>query len=654
VTKRVVELLIEGHLTRHPLDAEISQRMLTLFLKTLDPWKMYFYKSDADAFTQRQGELVEKARRGDVTPGYTIFNIYLQRLDERMKLVDDLLAQTPDFTVDEEMITDPKLAEYPATPADAREVWRKRLKFELLTMKADKEKPDGKTPQDKLSHRYHGLAKRMHQIDSEDLLEMYLNSLTSSLDPHSNYMSPNSVENFDIMMKCELEGIGASLQWVDGYTVVKQIVPGGAAEKDKRLKVEDKIVAVGQGREGEMVDVIDMKLNDVVKMIRGKRGTVVRLEVTEADNAKRKVIDIVREKIELKDSEAQAKVFEAGRKADGTPLKIGVIDLPSFYMDMTGARLGVPDFRSTTRDVRKILDDFNRDNVDALVLDLRRNGGGSLTEAINLTGLFIETGAVVQVKGPDGPAQPYSDNDSSISWTKPMVVMISKFSASASEILAGAIQDYHRGLIVGDHTTHGKGTVQSMLDIGHEVLMVPNALNMGALKMTMQQFYRPSGDSTQHRGVVADIELPSITTHLDVGEADLEYSLPFDRVAATRYPVFPLVEKPAVQDLNVRSQARVAKSSDFQKVARSITRYEEQKKRKRVTLNEKAFLELNKEVNAEKEEEKMLNPTPDAKGIQRNFYLDEVMNITVDYVGLLAQGGAGPQLAGPKASDAPQ
>jgi carboxyl-terminal processing protease len=232
--------------------------------------------------------------------------------------------------------------------------------------------------------------------------------------------------------------------------------------------------------------------------------------------------------------------------------------------------------------------------------------------------------------------------------------MISKFSASASEILAGAIQDYHRGLIVGDHTTHGKGTVQSMLDIGQELFRVPNSQNMGALKMTMQQFYRPSGDSTQHRGVVADIELPSITTHLDVGEADLEYSLPFDRVAATRYPMFPLVEKPVVQDLNSRSEARVAKSSDFQKVARSITRYEEQKKHKRITLNEKAFLELNKEVNAEKEEEKMINPTPDAKGIQRTFYLDEVLNITVDYVGLLAQGGAGPQLAGAKTAVAPQ
>lgn len=647
VTKRVVDFLLEGHLTRHPLDEEISKRMLTGFLKTLDPWKMYFYKSDVEAFATRQGDLVQKARKGDITPAYTIFAVYLQRLDERVKLIDQLLAQTQDFTLSEEMVSDPKSAQYPATPAEAQEVWRKRIKFEILTMKNDKEKLDDAAIRQKLSRRYHGLAKRMHQTDGEDLLEMYLNALTGSFDPHTNYMSPSSLENFEIAMKCELEGIGASLQWVDGYTVVKQIVPGGAAEKDKRLKVEDKIVAVGQGREGEMVDVVDMRLNDVVKMIRGKRATVVRLEVVSPDSQQHKIYDIVREKVELKDSEAQSKVFEAGKKADGTPYKIGVIDLPSFYMDMTGARLGLTDYRSTTRDVRRILDEFNRDKVDGLILDLRRNGGGSLTEAINLTGLFIETGVVVQVKGPDGPPQPYSDNDPGVAWTKPMVVMISKLSASASEILAGAIQDYHRGLVVGDHTTHGKGTVQSMLDIGQELFRAPNSPSMGALKMTMQQFYRPSGDSTQHRGVVADIELPAITTHMDIGEADLEYSLAFDRVPAARYPSFPLVDPKSVEELGAQSRERVAKAAEFDKVRRGIARYKDQKDRKQITLNEQQYLEHTKEINAEKEEEKLLNPNPENKGIVRNFYLDEVIAITVDYLNLLAQRG-GAQFAGPK------
>ena len=647
VTKRVVDLLMEGHLTRRPLDQEISQRMLTGFLKTLDPWKMYFYKSDVDAFSARQGDLAERARKGDITPAYTIFAVYLQRLDERVKMIDELLNQTQEFTSQEEMITDPKLAQYPATPAEAQDAWRKRIKFEILTIKNDKEKLDEAGIRQKLSRRYHGLSKRMHQTDSEDLLEMYLNALTGSFDPHTNYMSPSSLENFEIAMKCELEGIGASLQWVDGYTVVKQIVPGGAADKDKRLKVEDKIVAVGQGREGETVDVVDTRLNEVVKMIRGKRGTVVRLEVVSPDSQQHKIYDIVREKVELKDSEAQSKVFEAGKKADGSPYKIGVIDLPSFYMDMTGARLGLTDYRSTTRDVRKILDEFNRDKVDALILDLRRNGGGSLTEAINLTGLFIETGVVVQVKGPDSPAQPYSDNDPGVAWTKPMVVMISKLSASASEILAGAIQDYHRGLVVGDHTTHGKGTVQSMLDIGQELFRTPNSPSMGALKMTMQQFYRPSGDSTQHRGVVADIELPAITTHMDIGEADLEYSLAFDRVAATRYPQFPLVDAKVVETLAALSRDRVAKAAEFAKSGRGIARYKEQKERKRITLNEKQYAEHTKDINAEKEEEKLLNPNPDSKGIVRNFYLDEVINIEIDYLNLLAQRGGG-QLAGPQ------
>ena len=309
----------------------------------------------------------------------------------------------------------------------------------------------------------------MAQTDDEELLEMYLTSLTTSLDPHTTYMSPESVKNFEIMMQLKLEGIGASLQGIDGYTVVKKIIPGGAAEKEGHLKLEDKIIGVGQGESGELVDVVDMKLNDVVKMIRGKRGTIVRLQVTSLKDPKPHMVKITREEIELKDSEARGKVFEAGRGSNGKPYKVGVINLPSFYMDMEAARHGDPNYKSTTRDVRHILDEFKNQGVDAVVMDLRTNGGGSLSEAITLTGLFLKDGPVVQVKDADNRVQPYDDHHQGIDWSGPLVVVISKFSASASEIFAGAIQDYGRGLIVGDKSTHGKGTVQSLLNLGERV-----------------------------------------------------------------------------------------------------------------------------------------------------------------------------------------
>ena len=422
---------------------------------------------------------------------------------------------------------------------------------------------EGQEAIDKLARRYHSFAKRMHQIDGDELLEMYLNAFTTSFDPHTDYMSPDTQKNFDIAMSLKLEGIGASLQSEDGYTVVKKIIPGGAADKDNRIKPEDKIVGVGQGDDGEMVDVIDMKLQDVVKLIRGKQGTVVRLEVIPIGSTDRKIYKITREKIELKDSEAKGEVFDAGRKPDGTPYRIGVIDLPSFYRDMAGDRRGLADFKSTTHDVRKILDDFNRKGVDAVILDLRRNGGGALNEAISLTGLFIGEGPVVQVKDADGRVQHLDDTDTGMAWSGPLVVLISKFSASASEILAGAIQDYNRGLIVGDYSTHGKGTVQSLMDLGQQLFRLPNSPAMGALKITMQQFYRPNGDSTQKRGVLADIELPSLTTHLDVGEADLDYPVAFDRVEPLSYKHFDYVNPAICDQLRQLSQQRVQASEGF-------------------------------------------------------------------------------------------
>lgn len=635
----VASLLRRDHLLKHPIDDEVSQRCLKSFLKMLDPMKLYFVQSDVDEFTRHENDLDDWLRQGNVSYAYTIFGTFLRRIDERVKLVDELLAMPHDFTVDEEMLIDRKSAQYAKDEAEVRDRWRKRIKFDLLMLKADKDKIEGQAAIDKLARRYHSFSKRMHQTDGEELLEMYLTAMTTSFDPHTSYMSPRTLENFEIMMRLNLEGIGAALKSEDGYTIVDKIIPGGAAEKEGHLKVADRIVGVGQGTDGPIEDVVDMKLSDVVDKIRGKKGTIVRLNATAGATGAPRIIQITRAKIDLKDSEAQSKVFPVGQKPNGTPYQIGVIDLPSFYMDMNGAKLGLPDYRSTTRDVHKILNKFNQEGVDAVILDLRRNGGGSLQEAINLTGLFTGEGPVVQVKDSEGRVQPYDDNEPGPVWKGPLVVLISKFSASASEILAGAIQDYHRGLIVGDHSTHGKGTVQSLVDLGHALFRVPNPTPMGALKITMQQFYRPNGDSTQKRGVLADIELPALTTHLDVAEADLDYPVAFDQVRPVEFKKFNMTNKATVDRLAALSLQRTSASPDFQKVVKNIARYKAQKDRKYVTLNEKKFMEERAEINADKEEEKQIEKMSDssAAGIERNYYLNEAMALTVDYLQLFAQ-----------------
>lgn len=645
ITFAVSSLVKREHLSRHPLDEEISGRCLKTLLESLDPMKVYFYQPDIDEFNKHKAGLADSVRKGDITFAYTVFLTFLERIDERVKMVDQVLAGPLDFTVDEQMVVDRDLAQYPRTPAEALDRWRKRIKYDLLVLKADKVKgKEGQEARDKLRRRYHSFAKRMHQTNSEELLEMYLNAFTMSFDPHTNYMSPDTLRNFDIAMSLELEGIGASLMsGDDGYTVIQKIIPGGAADKDGRLKVEDKIAAVGQGEDGEMVDVVDMKLNDVVKLIRGKRGTVVRLEIIPVDGQGPKTHAIVREKIELKDSEARGEVFDAGKKPDGTPYRIGVIELPSFYRDMSGDRRGTPDFKSTTRDVSNILADFTRQGVDAVVLDLRRNGGGALNEAISLTGLFIKDGPVVQVKDADGYVRPYPDPDPGIAWSGPLVVLVSKFSASASEILAGAIQDYDRGLIVGDHASHGKGTVQSLMDLGRQLFRIPNSPSLGALKITMQQFYRPDGESTQKRGVVADIELPSLTTHLDVGEADLDYPIAFDKVAPASFQRFRDVTPAIRGQLRDLSRQRVENSKEFREMVRDIARYKEQKAKKYVTLNEEKFMKERAELNADKETEKALEKQINANNdrIERDYYLDEALAIAVNYLNIQRQAKAG-------------
>jgi carboxyl-terminal processing protease len=456
-------------------------------------------------------------------------------------------------------------------------------------------------------------------------------------------MSPNSLENFEILMRLNLEGIGASLMFDDGYTVVKELIPGGAAEKDGRLKVDDRIVGVGQGEDGQIVDTVDMKLSDVVDMIRGKRGTTVRLEVIPAGRAERTIYNIVREKVNLSDSEARGTVLE--REQEGRSYRIGFIDLPSFYMDMEANRRGVHEYKSTARDMTRILAEFREKNVDAVVLDLRRNGGGSLTEAIDVTGLFIDQGPIVQVKDKDDHVQPYDDDQPGTAWDGPLVVLTSKFSASASEIFAGAIQDYERGIIIGDTTTHGKGTVQSLLDLGRQLFRVTlNTPKLGALKITMQQFYRPDGDSTQNRGVPSDIVLPSLTNELKgVGESEFDYALKFDRVEPVDYQRVGMVNKRMVERLSAKSAERRKESDGFKQVQRNIDRYQQQKNRKTINLNEAKFLAERAELNADREEEKELEELSHSKHKvfdEKSFYNQEVLHIALDYLELVKLAGS--------------
>ncbi|MFM7206425.1 MAG: carboxy terminal-processing peptidase [Planctomycetaceae bacterium] len=626
------------HFLKKPIDDEIARRWFDSFLEALDPWKLYFLQSDIDMFRQKRESLDELVKKGDVSFAYDVLDRFLQRVDQRLPLVERLIQGTQDFTREESIVTDRDATTWARNEAEAEDLWRRRVKYDLLVQKMEKTSPE--EAKDKLLRRYRSLAKRWHQMTADELLETYLSSLTSSFDPHTSYMSPGTLENFEIGMKLQLDGIGAQLKGEDGYTTIVELTPGGAADKDGRLKAKDRVVGVGQGNEGEIVDVVDMNLNEVVKLIRGKRGTVVRLKVIPVGETAPRVYDITRAKIELKDAEARGEVIEHGRKADGGPYKVGVINLPSFYMDMAGAQQGQAEFKSSTRDCKRILEDFRRQGVDCVVLDLRSNGGGSLPEAIKLTGLFIDKGPVVQIKDSNKQVRPYDDVDAGVTWDGPLIVLTSKFSASASEILAGAIQDYHRGLIVGDRSTHGKGTVQTLLDVGQTLFARFNEHpKLGAIKVTIQQFYRPSGDSTQLEGVKSDVELPSITSHLPIGESDLDHALTFDRVPRAEFKSSGRVTDGMVARLRALSEERVAKNKDFAKKVDDITRYERRKDEKTISLVESEFeRQWNEGKAAEDEEEKKLEELESQKKpvVRRDYWFDEALDVTVDYLEALS------------------
>ncbi len=630
IAKTVIRLLEGGHLSHIELNDETSQRAFKLFLRMIDPMKMYFLQSDIDEFDAFRTKIDDTVKKGDTSFSFQVFKRYSERMDKMMPEIHAMIDQEHNFFVDEKIAIDRDVVDYPKSFEESKDRWRKTIKYNFLSLRVDKKTDEEIRKQ--LHSRYRTQQRNRDQMDTFELLEIYLTAVTTSLDPHTTYMAPRMQKNFDIQLKLSLDGIGASLKSEDGYVTVAMIVPGGAADKDGRLKKGDRIVAVGQEGSTEDVDVVEKKTDDVVDLIRGPAGTKVRLTVEPKSGSDKQIYEITRAKIQLEDEAARGEVLERGKKPNGQPFKIGYLNLPSFYLDMDGARANKPNYRSTTRDVNNILKDFKSKGVDAVVLDLSRNGGGSLTEAIDCTGLFIDRGPVVQVKDSKGDVHPYDDEKRGVAWDGPLVVMTSKMSASASEIFAGAIKDYGRGLVVGDPTTHGKGTVQTLLDIG-EVFFKNAGNRYGALKLTIQQFYLPDGQSTQREGVAADVILPSIFANMDIGESDLDFALPADKVPPQQHARYKMVNSAMKVNLQQQSAQRIQKSADFDKLMRRIEIYRKQKDEKYVSLLESDFLARRAEINAEKEDEKSLEETlPREKTFDPSYYNEEVLNITRDYV----------------------
>lgn len=629
VARLIAALMPRNHISAKRLDDTISERALRLYIKSLDPLKLYFLQSDIEEFEKAKLEIDNMVQNGDLGLAYQIFTRFIQRVDERVAVAMELLDGEFDFEKDESIITDPDETKYAETAEESRDRWRRQIKYAILDLKDD----EAEDYIEQLRRRYSRYAKRWKQTDNDDLLEMFLTSVTTAYDPHSTYMSPGTLDDFQIQMSLNLDGIGAQLREKDGNTVVSRVIPGGAAAKHGKLKTDDIIVTVGQGEEGDMVDIVEMPLNDVVDLIRGKAGSLVRLGVKPGGVGNVEEYKITRARIELEESAARGEIIEHHLPDAEETLKIGYINLPSFYLDMDAARQEKADFRSSTRDVRRILIDFQEKGVDGLVLDLSKNGGGSLTEAINLTGLFIDRGPVVQVKNSDGSIQQYADEESGTTWDKPLVVMTSKFSASASEIFAGAIKDYGRGIVVGDPATHGKGTVQTLMDLGQQ-LFAHNRANYGALKVTLQQFYLPDGQSTQRKGVAADVVLPSITAKMDVAEGDLQYALEHDVVKGAKHSVYNMVPVDLLDQIRMRSEKRVTADEEFADLLRRISSYVAQKEENSVSLKESAFVARRKELESQNkdEEEELVEQMNDGVVYRDGFYNREVMNIVHDYI----------------------
>ena len=650
----VGRLLEEGHYTRQKLNEEVSNKFMQTYLELLDFSHLFFTQKDVDELSAKYGSSIA----GDVLldtlkPAYEVYALYTKRVDDRVAKVKELLKQPIDFKSNATVELSRQKSPWPKDEAEADQLWRGRIANELLQEHLS-EHPIEPAPQ-LVTRRYDRLARNVHEQDKDEQIKLFLDALAQAYDPHSEYLSKADMKNFSINMGLSLVGIGAMLRSEDGYAKIESLVPGGPAQVDGRLKVGDRISAVAQGP-AEFVDVREMRLDKVVEMIRGKKGTRVRLLVIPSDAtdpSRRKNVELVRDEIKLKDQEARADII-IKKDENGDPIKLGWLTLPSFYADMDKHQ------KSTTRDVLALLKRLKKENIAGLVVDLRKNGGGSLEEALSLTGLFLKSGPIVQTKDYNGYIRISSDPDSGIAYTGPLVVLTSRQSASASEIFAAAVQDYGRAVIVGDKNTFGKGTVQTILPIGRFASLLGSHNDEdGALKLTIQKFYRVAGGSTQLHGVASDIVLPSLSDLPEFGESALKNALPYDEVAKAKYTKWSDSHSLFVDQLRRRSEERIKNEPEFHYVMEDMDRLRHKIDDNRISLNE----DLRKK---ELQDDKLRKETRSKERLARNQEEPQIYRVTLDtvdkpnlqlvmYPGKLAEAkknGVSPKVNPEAASDA--
>jgi len=584
VVALVTQLLSNSRYHYHPaaLDDALSERIYDHYLEALDRDRLFLLASDVARFEPLRHSLDDALRQRHIQPAFDMFNVYLERVADRTRFARAYLKTEIDMTQDETWDFDRKDAPWAADSDALDALWRKRIKNDVLRLKLAGKDMDA--IRDTLDKRYANYASRAQSVRSEDVFQIFMNAYTGAIEPHTGYMNPRTSENFNVAMRLSLEGIGAVLQINDEeVTVIRSVVPGGPAAMSGKIKSGDRIYAVGQGKEGPLVDVVGWRLDDVVDLIRGPRGTWVRLDVLAADagiDGQHQITLLERDKIKLEEQAAKKSVIELGAGEDTH--RIGVIDLPTFYLDFEGRRRDEPDYRSATRDVAKLLDELKHDKVDGIIIDLRNNGGGSLAEAIELTGLFIDTGPVVQVRDARGRVEVQRDTEAGTSWDGPLAVMVNRASASASEIFAGAIQDYGRGLIIGE-PTFGKGTVQNLVDL--DMFVRGEKPGFGQLKITVAQFFRVAGGSTQSRGVTPDLTFPVTLDAGDYGENTYDNALPWSSVEPARY-VTQADFKPLLPLLETRHEARIKQDQEFSWWIEDVAEYRRERAEKSISLNE--------------------------------------------------------------------
>jgi carboxyl-terminal processing protease len=577
------------HYSSVSIDDNFSSTVFDSYIDSLDGSKLYFLDEDINRLSGYRYTLDNSLESGSVEPGFEIYNVYYKRILERMiyavNRVENHIDEM-DFTIDESIIIDREDAPYAASLAELDELWRLRVKNSVLSLKLTGD--DNEEIKEKLGKRYRNQLSQIAKTNDKDIFQTYMATIATAVDPHTSYFSPRDSENFNMGLSLSLQGIGAQLTTEEEYTKVAELIKGGPAERGSDLQAGDRIIAIGQGVDGELQDVVGMRLDDVVAQIRGEKGTVVRLNVIPVDavsESNATVVSITRDTVKLEDQSAKKEVIELSYNGD--MYKIGIIDLPTFYFDFEAASRGDADYKSSTRDVHALLDELKEEGVDAVVVDLRNNGGGSLSEANQLVGLFIETGATVQIRYSglrNGFTRSFGDNDPEVAYTGPLAVLVNRTSASASEIFAGAIQDYQRGIVLGGQT-FGKGTVQEIIPMDY-----------GQVKLTRSKFYRISGESTQHRGVIPDITFPDFyDAYEDIGESSLDGALPWDTVRPVEYRPYLAIQA-LLPELQTRHEARAENSPDFIYLRDQIERTRVIRQKEQLSLNEVKVKEEREEI----------------------------------------------------------